>query len=55
MPTDAEIRDILSGIPNIPKDEVPEGADEHGNVEVRRWYIQSAANPPPLFLACFMA
>ncbi|MCA3600478.1 MAG: serine--tRNA ligase [Methylobacterium sp.] len=30
---EAEIRDILSGIPNIPKDDVPEGADEHGNVE----------------------
>jgi seryl-tRNA synthetase len=30
---DADIREILSGIPNIPKDEVPEGADEHGNVE----------------------
>ncbi|MCA3595140.1 MAG: serine--tRNA ligase [Methylobacterium sp.] len=30
---EAEIRDILSGIPNIPKQDVPEGADEHGNVE----------------------
>jgi len=29
---DAKIRDILSGIPNIPHDDVPEGADEHGNV-----------------------
>ncbi len=30
---EAEIRDLLSGIPNIPKEDVPEGADEHGNVE----------------------
>jgi seryl-tRNA synthetase len=27
----------LAVIPNIPLDEVPEGADEKGNVEVRRW------------------
>jgi seryl-tRNA synthetase len=33
---EAEIREILSGIPNIPHDEVPDGADEHANVEVRR-------------------
>ncbi|MCA3626891.1 MAG: serine--tRNA ligase [Methylobacterium sp.] len=30
---EAEIRDILAGIPNIPKQDVPDGADEHGNVE----------------------
>ena len=29
---EAQIRDILSGIPNIPHDDVPEGEDEHGNV-----------------------
>ncbi|MCA3624193.1 MAG: serine--tRNA ligase [Methylobacterium sp.] len=28
---EAEIREILSGIPNIPKQDVPDGADEHGN------------------------
>lgn len=33
---EAQIREILSAIPNTPKDEVPEGADEHGNVEYRR-------------------
>jgi seryl-tRNA synthetase len=32
---DGEIRDILSGIPNIPKADVPEGADEHSNVLYR--------------------
>lgn len=32
---EGEIRDILSGIPNIPKDDVPPGEDEHGNVEYR--------------------
>ncbi|MCA3611694.1 MAG: serine--tRNA ligase [Methylobacterium sp.] len=30
---ETEIRDILAGIPNIPKQDVPDGADEHGNVE----------------------
>ncbi|WDI30638.1 serine--tRNA ligase [Hyphococcus flavus] len=31
------IRDILSGLPNIPADDVPEGEDEAANVEVRKW------------------
>ena len=29
---DAEIRDLLSGIPNITKPDIPEGPDEHANV-----------------------
>ena len=32
----AELNDALSRIPNIPADDVPEGVDEHGNVEKRR-------------------
>ncbi len=32
-----EIRDILSGIPNIPADDVPQGEDEAANVEIRKW------------------
>jgi seryl-tRNA synthetase len=28
---------MLAAIPNIPLDDVPDGKDEHGNVEVRRW------------------
>jgi seryl-tRNA synthetase len=34
---DARLRDALSRIPNLPLDEVPEGPDESGNVEIRRW------------------
>ncbi|MEH7829212.1 serine--tRNA ligase [Gemmobacter denitrificans] len=34
---DAELRDMLMRIPNSPLPEVPEGADEAGNVEIRRW------------------
>lgn len=30
---DREVTDFLAAIPNIPNDEVPDGADEHGNVE----------------------
>ena len=30
-----ELKDLLSSLPNIPFEDVPEGADEHGNVEVR--------------------
>jgi len=31
------LRQLLSGLPNMPADEVPEGADENDNVELRRW------------------
>ncbi len=32
-----EIRDIELGLPNVLSDDVPDGADESANVEVRRW------------------
>jgi seryl-tRNA synthetase len=32
-----QLLDALAVIPNLPLAEVPEGRDEHGNVEVRRW------------------
>jgi seryl-tRNA synthetase len=31
------LNSILAAIPNIPLDEAPDGKDESGNVEVRRW------------------
>ncbi|MFN3646394.1 MAG: serine--tRNA ligase [Gemmobacter sp.] len=34
---DDQLRDALMRIPNLPLDEVPDGADEDGNVEIRRW------------------
>ncbi|AHM02718.1 Seryl-tRNA synthetase [Roseibacterium elongatum DSM 19469] len=34
---DAALRDLLSGIPNLPYDDIPEGADEADNVEIHRW------------------
>ncbi len=37
----SKLNDMLAAIPNIPFDEVPDGVDEHGNIEVRRW-----GNPP---------
>ncbi|MBK9079894.1 MAG: serine--tRNA ligase [Hyphomicrobium sp.] len=33
---DAEIKAVLEVIPNLPREDVPEGADEHGNKEVRK-------------------
>jgi seryl-tRNA synthetase len=33
----AELQQMLMSIPNLPQDSVPVGADESGNVEVRRW------------------
>ena len=34
---DAKLRDILTGIPNLPHDSVPVGTTAEDNVEVRRW------------------
>ncbi|PKQ21144.1 MAG: serine--tRNA ligase [Actinobacteria bacterium HGW-Actinobacteria-6] len=34
---DAEVRELLMTIPNIPHESAPVGADESENVEVRRW------------------
>ncbi|WP_417242464.1 serine--tRNA ligase [Celeribacter sp.] len=34
---DDKLTDMLARIPNIPADDVPEGADEADNVEVKRW------------------
>ncbi|MFO1263277.1 MAG: serine--tRNA ligase [Rhodoferax sp.] len=33
----AEMEKMLLAVPNLPHASVPVGADEHGNVEVRRW------------------
>ena len=33
----AEIEDLLLSVPNIPADEVPDGASEEDNLEVSRW------------------
>ena len=34
---DADLRNVLLTIPNLPLAEVPDGPDETGNVELRRW------------------
>jgi seryl-tRNA synthetase len=33
----AELQTLLLAVPNLPHASVPVGADEHGNVELRRW------------------
>jgi seryl-tRNA synthetase len=33
----AELHDLLAALPNLPAPDVPAGADESGNVEIRRW------------------
>ena len=40
----AALKDILAALPNLAAEGVPEGEDEAGNVEVRRWSDRSA--PP---------
>jgi seryl-tRNA synthetase len=41
-----ELDDILLGLPNLPHESVPLGADEDGNVEVRRWGSPTAFGFP---------
>jgi len=38
--------DILMGLPNLPLDEVPDGPDEHGNVEKSKWGTPKLINNP---------
>lgn len=45
---DARLRDALMRIANLPLDEVPEGPDESGNVEIRRWGTPRAMAFKPL-------
>ncbi|MFC6284695.1 MULTISPECIES: serine--tRNA ligase [Polaromonas] len=33
----AELQGLLLAVPNLPHESVPQGSDEHGNVEVRKW------------------
>ena len=35
--TEKAMHELLSGLPNIPADDVPVGADESANKEIRRW------------------
>ncbi len=44
---DTKMRDLLSALPNIPLDEVPDGKDEHGNVEQHRWGTKPGMNWKP--------
>ncbi|UVC10851.1 serine--tRNA ligase [Rhizobium sp. TH2] len=44
----AELTDTLSRIPNIPAADVPDGKDEHGNVETRRSGEKPMWNHKPL-------
>ena len=43
----AELQSLLLALPNLPQAGVPVGADEHGNVELRRW-SPSGSEPAPL-------
>ncbi|RZU02896.1 serine--tRNA ligase [Rivibacter subsaxonicus] len=43
----AELQGMLMAIPNLPQDSVPVGADESGNVEVRRWGTPRAMDFAP--------
>ena len=42
----AALDDLLMGLPNLPLDEVPEGTDEHGNVEKSKWGTPKLINNP---------
>ena len=42
-----ELQSLLLAVPNLPQEGVPVGADEHGNVELRRW-SPTGTEPAPL-------
>ena len=42
-----ELHNLLLAVPNLPQDSVPVGADEHANVELRRW-SPTGTEPVPL-------
>ncbi|MFL6464541.1 MAG: serine--tRNA ligase, partial [Bryobacteraceae bacterium] len=44
---DAEFRDFLARVPNIPNETVPIGKDEHDNREVKRWGHPPEFSFPP--------
>ena len=46
----AEMQTLLLAVPNLPHDSVPVGADEHSNVELRRW-SPAGQDPQPLSFA----
>lgn len=46
--TDAELRDMLARIPNLPYSDTPEGADEDDNVEVHTWSEPREMNFKPV-------
>lgn len=41
-----QLDELLYGLPNLPLGEVPEGQDEHGNVEQARWGTPAGINTP---------
>lgn len=43
---EAALHDLLASLPNLPAGDVPEGEDEDGNVEVRRWGEPFAIRAP---------
>ena len=43
----SELQTLLHAVPNLPQDDVPQGADETGNVELRRW-SPAGTEPVPL-------
>jgi seryl-tRNA synthetase len=43
----SQMQGLLLSVPNLPQAGVPVGADEHGNVELRRW-SPGGADPKPL-------
>ncbi len=49
----AALQDILAALPNLPADDVPDGLDEEGNVEIARWGTPRSFDFQPLEHADF--
>ena len=47
----SELQALLLAVPNLPHETVPQGSDEHGNVEVRKWSPVEGLGGAPAALA----
>ncbi len=46
-----DLQTLLLAVPNLPHESVPQGSDEHGNVEVRKWSPSEGLGGAPAALA----
>ena len=49
---DEALTDALARLPNLPHDDIPDGADEADNVEIHRWGTRPKSRAPRNIMTC---